>query len=445
MSPKSVKNVAVVGLGYVGLPLCESLTEAGLHVTGIDRDLKKVAAISAGLSPISDLTSMKLQAILRAGFTAQSDFSAVEKAHTVVLSLPTPLNDAGDPDLTALLSGVDSIAPHLNNRILVLVESTVAPGTTDGIVLSRLKEFGKVLNEDFLLGYSPERVDPGTSRELQAIPKIVSGVNADSLERAKDFYEKSGFQVVEADNTRDAEAAKLLENTYRAVNIALINELAQASAHIGVNIGEAIRLASTKPFGFTAFYPGAGVGGHCIPIDPVYLKAAIESAGGESELVGKTLERNQRTPGNVANRIIAVVERQFGLNSTHRIILLGMTYKPEVNDFREAPGPEIANILQSQGFHVCYHDPFLSKKLDETIPSIVWLGDGLRFESEDIVVLLQSHTQYEELELGFLPRHQRLCAGVSTGQWTSIWDPSILFDSSQVSKSDAPELRGSNA
>lgn len=437
MPHKPLNNVAVVGLGYVGLPLCETLIEEGFHVTGIDRDLKKVAAISAGLSPISDLTAMKVQEMLRAGFTAQSDFSAVGGADTVILSLPTPLNDEGDPDLTALLSGVESIAPHLNDQILVLVESTVAPGTTDGTVLSRLKEFGKMLNEDFLLGYSPERIDPGASRELRAIPKIVSGVNAQSLKRAKDFYEKAGFQIVEASNTRDAEAAKLLENTYRAVNIALINELAQASAYMGVNIGEVIRLASTKPFGFTAFYPGAGVGGHCIPIDPVYLKASIEAAGGESELVSKTLERNQRTPQNVANRLMAVVERQFGLNSTHRIILLGMTYKPEVNDFREAPGPEISNILQSHGFDVSYHDPFLSKKLDEIISSTSWLGDDLRFKSEDIVFLLQSHTQYQELELGFLPTHQRLCAGVSTGQWTSIWDPSILFDSPQVSKNHA--------
>lgn len=417
--------MAVVGLGYVGLPLCETLIRANLKVTGIDRDLDRVNSISAGLSPISDLAAGRLREMINTGFTAQSDFASIEIADVVVLSLPTPLDSRGEPDLTSLLSGVDSIAPHLNREVLVVLESTVAPGTTDVTVLSRLQDQGKDLGKDFLLAYSPERVDPGASRDIQAIPKILAGVDAASLAKAKAFYEYCGFDVVLAKSTRDAEAAKLLENTYRAVNIALVNELAQASPYMGVDIGEAIRLAATKPFGFTPFYPGAGVGGHCIPIDPVYLRNSIEASGGKSELVSKTLERNQQTPSNVATRISDIAANVLDPRLGQRIVLLGMTYKPNVNDFRESPGPEIANSLQRLGFDVSYHDPFITEELKETTANAVPLRGDLTFGTDALVVLLQSHEQYRGLELEFLPASHRLCAGVSTGQWTSIWDPSM--------------------
>lgn len=443
MHKVSTDSVVVVGLGYVGLPLCSTLSQAGVRVVGIDRDREKVALISGGRSPISDMSSKQIREMLAAGFKVESDFSSVERADTVVLSLPTPLNELGQPDLTALLSGVHSIAPFLNNQILVVLESTVAPCTTDGIVLPRLEESGKVLGEDFLLGYSPERVDPGASRELKTIPKIVSGVNELSGRKAKAFYESVGFQVVEADNTRDAEAAKLLENTYRAVNIALINELAQASVALRVNIDESIRLASTKPFGFTPFYPSAGVGGHCIPIDPVYLKASIEQSGGQSELIGKTLERNRQTPRIVADRIAAVAREHLSSNPTGRIILLGMTYKPDVNDFREAPGPEIANALHELGFPVAYHDPFLSQKLTQTHSSAIWLDDNFKIGPDDVVVLLQKHKEYRELELDFLPPHQRICAGIATGPWTGLWNPSIPGRRSRRTDGETADKQGS--
>ena len=427
--PEKIKgNVVVVGLGYVGLPLCEIVVATGRRVVGIDSDVARVKSVSAGVSPINDLNSSSLGRMLDRGFSAHSDFSVVEGAEVVILCLPTPLDEAGDPDLSALLGGIDSIAPYLCEHTLLVVESTVAPGTTDLTILARLTALGKHLGDDFFLAYSPERVDPGTSRDPKAIPKIVSGVDSPSLERAVSFYQSCGFIVVSAESTRDAEAAKLLENTYRAVNIALINELAQASGLMGFNIGEAIRLASTKPFGFHAFYPGAGVGGHCIPIDPVYLKAAVSAAGGRFGLLSTTLELNKRTPSVVATRISEIAKKLFGPDPKRRITLLGMTYKPDVNDFRESPGAAVAIELQELGFEVAYHDPFLYSPLVGLGSSAAWLGDDLSFGSDEIVVLLQDHPHYGNLKLQLLPENQRLCAGVSSGPWTSIWDSSSVFD-----------------
>lgn len=407
------KNLVVVGLGYVGLPLCRVFSAEGFTVRGIDIDNLKLDMLRIGKTPVSDLTDNEVQELFALGFDVSSDFSVVAQADVILLALPTPLDDNREPDLSAVSGALSSIAKHLAKKSLIVIESTVGPGTTVDVLLPILEKAGKRLGTDFLLAFSPERVDPGgNTRPVQEIPKIVAGVDSQSHSAAVRFYESAGFTVVEARSVAEAEAAKLLENTYRAVNMALVNELAPSLSAMGLDIAEVVRLAATKPFGFQPFYPGAGVGGHCIPIDPWYLESAIQNAGGQSRITRMALLVNEDMPRAVAKRVAHLLDHepeQPGAKGD--VLLLGMTYKPNVDDFRESPGPKVALALHDMGLAVSYHDPFLGKPLPELngLPmSEDFLADMSSYRA---VVVLQDHEQYEALRL-----HNR------TGLWWAMAD-----------------------
>ena len=416
------KSLVIVGLGYVGLPLCRVFSSEGFKVSGVDSDHAKLEMLLSGKSPVSVLTDSELGTLFHEEFKVYSDFSPVSNADVILLALPTPIGENREPDLSALVGALSSIAKHLSKKSLIVIESTVGPGTTVDTLLPHLEHAGKELGTDFLLAFSPERVDPGgNTGPVQHIPKIVAGVDPESHAAAVEFYQSAGFTVVESHSVAEAEAAKLLENTYRAVNMALVNELAPALSAMGLDIAEVVRLAATKPFGFQPFFPGAGVGGHCIPIDPWYLESAIQKVGGQSRITRMALLVNEDMPRAVAKRIAHLLEYQPKQPGIVRdVLLLGMTYKPNVDDFRESPGPKVALALHDLGLSVGYHDPFLEKSLPELngLPtSSDFLADVSAYRA---VVVLQDHEQYEPLRSHDRPALWWASADSSNGQ-PSLW------------------------
>jgi UDP-N-acetyl-D-glucosamine dehydrogenase len=429
LSGHSRSNVAVIGLGYVGLPLCQFFVSAGLSVSGIDIDQAKVAKLRSGESPISDLSDADVRSLLRNGLEVFSDYSPVAKADVILIALPTPIGDDREPDLTAVYAGIDGVAKNLAEASLIVVESTVAPGTTTRLLLPRIESTGKELGKDFFLAFSPERVDPGGQNgHLQDIPKIVAGADPNSHARAVEFYESAGFPVVEAQSVAEAEAAKLLENTYRAVNMALVNELAPSLSSMGIDVSEVVRLAGTKPFGFQPFFPGAGVGGHCIPIDPWYLEFAIKEAGGQSRITQMALLVNDNMPREVAKRIAELLESVPDSRTGQRdVLLLGMTYKPNVGDFRESPGRKVALALHDLGIEVSYHDPFLEAPMPE-LNGLPMSNDYVKdMSAHRATVVLQDHHHYEPLHLSGRPGLWWAMANQPSSH-PSLWASDISLD-----------------
>ena len=401
MKNNTTVDVAIIGMGYVGLSLARVLVDSGLRVTGIDVNLEKVRAINEARSPVVDVSSTEIERMFAKGFFVGSDFRSIRDADTVILALPTPIGEDDHPDLSALRSAVSSAAPFRKDGQLWILESTVLPGVTEGIIAPELLSTSSDARTKPLLAYSPERVDPGSiSRDLTLIPKIVAGRDTESLERAVVFYTRAGFDVVPAASIREAEAAKLLENTYRAVNMALVNELVQQFTAAGIDFLEVVRLAETKPFGFEAFWPGPGVGGHCIPVDPWYLQSFLRLRAEESAVTAVALEVNRRMPEKTAQRIGKIISSiAGGVNGTQQsVTLLGMTYKRNVNDFRESPGPKVAEALIALGISVFYHDPYLTEALPG-LGAAVWLEDlTLVKNTAGTVVVLQEHREYSHLE-----------------------------------------------
>jgi nucleotide sugar dehydrogenase len=420
--------VAVVGLGYVGLALTKSLSKAGFQVSGIDIAREKIKALEAGTSPISDISDHEVRDMLDLGFRPSLSFEAVADAATVIIAVPTPVDSEHRPDLAALEGAVASAAHYLRDGQLWVVESTVLPGVTEELVQPWISSHMPHSENSFFLAYSPERVDPGGSiKDITTIPKIVAGIDEQSLHQAVDFYSSAGFNVVASSSLRAAEAAKLLENTYRAVNMALVNDLAQQFGKAGIDFMEIVRLAATKPFGFHPFWPGPGVGGHCIPVDPWYLEAFFNKNGQGSIMTTVALEVNNQMPARTAERIFSICSREKGFTAGKRsITLLGMTYKPGVNDFRESPGPVVARELEKLGVSVRYHDPFLVSEL-ASLESGEWLrelpGDLTTISP---VVILQNHSEYHHLARGDRGGGQILSAAAGSLQiGKSIWDPNF--------------------
>jgi nucleotide sugar dehydrogenase len=417
-------KVAVVGLGYVGLALCKTFVDAGYTVTGIDKDVSKIALLLRAISPISDLSDSEIADMREKGFKAGEDYSSVGESDVVVICVPTPLKGKNSPDLSYVMSSVSSVEREIKGKTLVILESTVAPGTTGGVVLSLLEAHGKRLGSDFLLAFSPERVNPGAGGTGQArVPKVVAGINEQSLAMAVALYETAGYPVVASESVAAAEASKLLENTYRAVNLALVNELALGLSELGIDTNEVIRLASTKPFGFQAFYPGAGVGGHCIPIDPWYLYSALEEAGVSSAFIRSALEINHDMPKRVARRAHELIQNDPRLANEARVLVLGMTYKPDVSDFRESPGVRLVAELEQLGYEVGYHDPYLSGEIE---PS-----PGGKFENDldfaldrySVKVVAQNHSTYMG-NTHVAGQDDTWWASSPTEQsWASLWSP----------------------
>jgi UDP-N-acetyl-D-glucosamine dehydrogenase len=388
-------QVATIGLGYVGLPLSVEFAQAGFTVMGLDLSPDKVDGVNRGASHIKDVPSEKVAELVKAGrLRASRDFSHLAEADAVIICVPTPLSKTKDPDLSMVVEAARSIAAHLRKGQLVVLESTTYPGTTEELILPLLTEKGFKVGEDFFLAFSPERVDPGNPRfHTRNTPKIIGGVTPACTEAAKALYAQAIDTVIPVSSTRAAEMVKLLENTFRSVNIGLVNEVALMCARLKVDVWEVIDAAATKPFGFMPFYPGPGLGGHCIPIDPLYLSWKLKTLNYRARFIELAGEINSEMPEYVCTRIAEALNEKERSVKGSRILLLGVTYKRDVDDVRESPALDILRILESRGGKVAYSDPH--------VPELNWEGTKLRsrdllpgVKESDIVVVTTDHTSY---------------------------------------------------
>src|SRR5690625_3785697 len=394
-----MKNLVIIGQGYVGLPLAQAATLSGYSVTGLEVNQAIADDLNAGTSHVEDIPHLALQVMLDKGYRATTDNTVIGDADVVVICVPTPLGDAGRPDLTAVESAAAAIAENLVKRSLVILESTTYPGTTEELLQPALEVGGRRLDEDFYLAFSPERIDPGnTTWRLDNTPKVVGGVTQCSGDKAVEFYEKFISEVVKVKGAKEAETAKLLENTYRHINIGLVNEMAKFSHELGIDIWEVIKAAKTKPFGFQAFYPGPGVGGNCIPIDPSYLNYSVRKALGHPfRFVDLAEDINNSMPNYVVQRVQDLLNDHQKSLSGSKVLLLGVSYKADIADQRHSPAIPVANGLASKGAVISYHDA--------NVPN--WTFNGSTHESAsdldaavanaDIVILLQPHRE-DDLE-----------------------------------------------
>jgi len=355
--------VALVGLGYVGLPLAVSFAEAGFPVTGLDVDEAKVAAVRAGRSYIPDVQARAVLDLRQAGrLDATSDYAALGSAAVAIICVPTPLRKTKDPDLSFVTAAARAVREHLRAGQLVVLESTTYPGTTEELVLPELATSGLKVGEDFFLAFSPERVDPGNPRfGIRNTPKVVSGITPRCCDLARDLYASIVERPVPVSSTRTAEMVKLLENTFRSVNIALVNEIAIMCDRLGLDVWEVIDAAATKPFGFMPFYPGPGLGGHCIPVDPLYLSWKLKSLNYTSRFIDLASEINGGMPRFVVQRVFDALNRQEKSVKGSRILALGVAYKRDTSDCRESPALDVLALLQERGARVSYHDPFVAE------------------------------------------------------------------------------------
>ncbi len=390
-------DLVVIGLGYVGLPLAQEACRSGLSVVGLDRSAAVIEGLGAGRSHVDDLSDADVAAMAAAGFRATADPAVIATADTVVICVPTPLAEDGGPDLGAVLSATDSVAAHLRAGTLVVLESTTYPGTTDELLRPRLEAGGLQVGRDVFLAFSPERIDPGNARfGFRNTPKVVGGVTPECTRRAAAFYGRIVDTVVTARGTREAEMAKLLENTYRHVNIALVNEMLRFCHELDIDLWDVIRCASSKPFGFQPFYPGPGVGGHCIPIDPNYLSYRVQAQlGYPFRFVELAQEINAGMPAYVARRVQDLLNDRGRALKGAGVLLLGVTYKPDISDQRESPAVPVAEKLRSHGAVVSYHDPHVAawRLGGEELKRVPDLDEALA--AADVVVLLQRHASYD--------------------------------------------------
>lgn len=391
------RTLVVIGQGYVGLPLAQAASEAGFRVWGFDLSASVVAGLNAGSSHVDDVSDSDIAAMLAVGYRATTDATVIAGADVVTICVPTPLGGDGGPDLGAVISATRTIAGNLSPNTLVVLESTTYPGTTEDVVLPILTASGLNHDESFFLAFSPERVNPGFPEfGMKNTPKLVGGISQRSAARAAEFYESFVDEVVVLSGVKEAETAKLLENTYRHVNIALVNEMARFCHDLGIDIWEVIRGASTKPFGFQAFQPGPGVGGHCIPVDPNYLSHRVRTRlGYPFRFVELAQEINTGMPRYVVERVGDLLnERGKSVNGS-RVLLVGVTYKPDIADRRETPAVPVARILLGKHALVSFHDPFVST-LDVDDQTLTAVGDfDAAVRNADVVVLLQAHRTYD--------------------------------------------------
>jgi UDP-N-acetyl-D-glucosamine dehydrogenase len=389
-------KIAVVGLGYVGLPLAIEANRVGIAVLGLDTDATLVSELVAGRSHIEDVSSENLKEALGAGFEPSSDPFGLSRVDAIIITVPTPLT-GHLPDLSAVRSAAATIGDHLQRGQLVILESTSYPGTTEEVVGVILEQkTGLVPGQDFHLAFSPERIDPGNGVfGLRNTPKVVGGVNEASTDAAAALYGRFVEQVVPVSGTREAEMSKLLENTYRHINIALVNEMAVFCHEMGIDLWESIRAASSKGFGFQAFYPGPGVGGHCIPIDPNYLSSRVRELGYPFRFVELAQEINNRMPAYVIGRVSKLLNHVGRPVNGTRILLLGVAYKADISDVRESPATEIARRLIALGADVSYADPHVERFMVDGRPVLRSTDVLAALEETDLALLLVAHSAFD--------------------------------------------------
>jgi UDP-N-acetyl-D-glucosamine dehydrogenase len=416
-------RVAVVGLGYVGLPLAETFASGGYPVTGFDIDPEKIKKLKTGQSYIGHIAAERIADLVRSGrFEATTDPRAFAQVDAIIICVPTPLTEAREPDLSYITSTGETLSKHLRRGQLVVLESTTFPGTTEEVLRPILEKSGLKAGEDFFLAFSPEREDPGNLHySTRTIPKVVGGMDEASRQLAVALYEPVVEGVVPVSSTQVAEACKILENTYRAVNIALVNELKVVFERMGIDVWEVIAAAKTKPFGFQAFYPGPGLGGHCIPIDPFYLTWAARKYGVHTRFIELAGEVNTSMPAYVVNRVSEALNEESKAIKGSRILVLGVAYKKDVDDPRESPAFEIMEMLRDRGAHLTYNDPYIP-----TLPRM--RHHTIRMDSErlteellavsDCVLIVTDHSDYN---YDWIARHARLIVDTrnATGKVTS--------------------------
>ena len=396
-----MKRLVVIGQGYVGLPMSLRAAAKGFLVVGLDNNSSVVDALNSGVSHIDDVPDVELQIGLVAGYSASTDASCLVDADVVVVCVPTPLSDDGGPDLRPVQSAARTIGEYIHPNTLVILESTTYPGTTEEVFAPLVLGSDLRLGEDVNIAFSPERIDPGNQTYgVKNTPKVVGGLTPECTKAARQFYEQFIDTVVEAKGAKEAEMAKLLENTFRHVNIALVNEMLRFCDELDINLWDAINCAATKPFGFMAFRPGPGVGGHCIPVDPSYLSHRVKARLGYAfRMVELAEEINTAAPVYVATRLWrALNERRLAVNGA-KVLLLGVTYKANISDRRQSPADPLAKRLISWGAEISYHDPFVPQWNVQTESGTSTLATVPDFYAAatkaDAVILLQPHAVYD--------------------------------------------------
>ncbi len=394
---KREATAVVIGIGYVGLPLAVEMCKAGFTVAGVDVDESKVKRINAGKSYILDVREEDIKELLKTNrFHAVSDFGVIERAKAISICVPTPLRKTKDPDISYIVDAVDRIIRYSVDSKLIVLESTTYPGTTEEIVLEKLKKNGLRVGHDFFLAFSPERVDPGNmTYGIKNTPKVIGGITNECTDVAKAFYEQFIDEVVPVSSARTAEMVKLLENTFRAVNIALANEAALMCDKLDLDVWEVLIGASSKPFGYMPFYPGPGLGGHCLPIDPYYLSWKLRTLDYHSRFIEMAQAINAQMPGHVLSKINDGLNLYKKSINGSKILVLGLTYKKDVNDIRESPALDIISLLMNRGAEVLYNDPYVSE-LDEA--GIVLESQELKpalLRGLDALVITTDHSSYD--------------------------------------------------
>ena len=394
-------RVGVIGLGYVGLPLVVEFAAKGFRGIGFEVDERKASQINAGSSYIGDVPSSRVSELVKTErLRATTDFKHLAECDAIIICVPTPLRKTKEPDVSYILAAAEQIQKYLRRGQLIILESTTYPGTTDEVLLPMFEETGLKLDEDFLLAFSPERVDPGNPQFLtHNIPKVVGGVTDDSTVVAAQLYSQIVNDVYAVSSARVAEAAKLLENTFRAVNIGMANEMARLCYALNIDTWEVIRAAATKPFGFMAFYPGPGIGGHCIPLDPHYLSWKARQHGFDSRFISLAEEVNSRMPEHVVQLVADGLNDDCKAMKGSRVLLLGVAYKKDIDDVRESPALSIIDRLRAKGANVRYHDPFIdelrfddahTESSGEPLKSVPLTDEELK--SADCLIIVTDHS-----------------------------------------------------
>lgn len=398
--------IGIVGLGYVGLPLALAFTAKGYRCIGYDIDQSKVDAIVAGQSYIDHIDAGSIDEAVKAGlFDATTDFSRISESDSVIMAVPTPLDKHFEPDLSYVINTMDAVAPYLREGQIISLESTTYPGTSEEELKPRIEAQGFTVGEDIYLVYSPEREDPGNAHfSSKNIPKVVGGSTPACAEVGKALYEAAISEVVPVSSTQVAEFTKLLENIYRAVNIGLVNELKVAADKMGIDIWEVINAAATKPFGFKAFYPGPGLGGHCIPIDPFYLTWKAREYGVHTRFIELAGEINRGMPQYVINRTMEALNLRKKAVNGSRVLLMGLAYKEDVDDMRESPTFELMDLLKAQGAEVYFYDPHIPV-ITATREHAAWTGhESVNWDEKtiglyDAVIIATHHKLFNLAEL----------------------------------------------
>jgi UDP-N-acetyl-D-glucosamine dehydrogenase len=402
--PEKIANksahVVVMGIGYVGLPLVAEFARAGFRVTGFDKDPRKVQSLNAGVSYIDDVPSSDLAPHVKEGrLDASTDPSVLGKADAVIVCVPTPLNKTKDPDMRFIVDATDEIARHQHPDMVIVLESTTYPGTTTEVLVPKLTENGFEVGKNVFIAFSPERVDPGNAvYKTKNTPKVIGGTTPACLEHARALYSHIIDTVVPVSSTETAEMVKLLENTFRAVNIGLVNEVALMSRRLGIDVFEVIRAAATKPFGFMPFYPGPGLGGHCIPIDPLYLSWKLRTLKYQARFIELADSINSAMPDYVVERVADTLNEVGKAVRGSRVLVYGIAYKRDVTDVRESPAFDVILGLKNRGAHVSYMDPHVPV-VEEHGLEMKGVDPSASFDAYDIVVLVTDHTALDRARL----------------------------------------------